>query len=247
LNISSDKRSVMDNLSVQTGIEYWIIPELAVRVGLSPVKFNPIGLNDSNKLLQSLGLGLKLNSLRFDFSWTNQPANLDIIQIEDVYRFSIGYVFEDDQVRVAEIETPVAQEVNRVATAPVVQRIIPEQTVTKNVVTEDVVATVNENLLEVSLKGPKLLTGEEGTYTYEIKGGSGKEYDVDLHIKDSYGTTVRNLVVERKYDSGKYRVVWGGQDNHLQVLENGEYYLRLFVTCNGKEVATSFMKVVLDK
>jgi hypothetical protein len=60
------------------GAEYWLSPSLALRGGF-----------DQGELC--LGTGLYLSGFILDFSWMN--PSLDVV--EDIYRVSIGYRFED--------------------------------------------------------------------------------------------------------------------------------------------------------
>lgn len=263
LNLTTDVtylQRTKESLFVRSGIEYWIIPDVvAIRVGLMPIKPNESNLflpNDTSRWLQSAGIGLKLNALTLDASWTNQPDDLDIEAIEDVFRFSIGYQFDN-----AEPETTIHTATETEAQTDVVAT----ETATPNIQPikqPDVclVSTLNarakqpsdiqtpENGFSVTLKAPDSLQNDRTEFSYEIKdrtATANKEYNVDFHIKDVYGNTVKDLVVERKFTPGVYMVMWDGQDKNGVNVPKGTYYLRLFVT-SDKEVATAFSKIMVE-
>ena len=211
----------LSNLKIRSGIEYWLTPFLALRAGLTP----PINSSSLSQILNSAGVGLKLNNQLFvDCSWTNQDPDLDIEKIEDIYRFSVSLFFETPVP--AKKEITINQPNNNQTNAQ------PDNAIIAPLESSII---VNENVnLPVNFR-------------YEItKGKPGSSYVLDMYVKDAFGKTVKTLTKEKNIYAGFYEGYWDGTTDSGAKAIPGTYYIRLYATSN-EEITSSYAKLTIQQ
>ncbi|MFA5879266.1 MAG: PorV/PorQ family protein [Candidatus Margulisiibacteriota bacterium] len=219
------------NLKVRSGIEYWVVPFLALRVGLTPPINSPM-----SQILNSAGVGLRLNNQLFvDCSWTNQDSDLDIEKIEDIYRFSVSLFFETPipPKKEVTINQPAFAN-NKIASAESQANSDSTQNNAAIIAPLESSIVINENI--------NLPTN----FRYEIiKGKPGSSYILDMYVKDAFGKTVKTLVKEKNTYAGSYEGYWDGTTDNGEKIKAGTYYVRLYATSN-EEITSSYAKITVQ-
>jgi flagellar hook assembly protein FlgD len=138
-----------ERIKVYSGLEWKPIDSIALRLGLNPTQFSQF-----NRIISSCGAGLDLGVLNLDFSWTNQNPDLDIEEIEDIYRFSVGLNIEElrrnTPIPSAKEKVVVTEEQNIVASENK-SEVLAEPTViqsTSNIVNEVIKVEASQNIEE---------------------------------------------------------------------------------------------------
>ncbi len=233
----------MNDLKIKSGIEYWISSFLALRVGLTP----PINGSGMNQIINSAGVGVRFNNQLFlDFSWTNQDSDLDIDQIEDIYRVSLTIFFEQPKPIRNKNTFTINQPRNNENKEPIQS---PESVAIANTGSKINTAETADNAIVAPLES-KINVNETATYPltfdYElIKGKPGSSYIVDIYIKDTFGKTIKHLIKEKKAFQGTYQVNWDGSDDNGKKVANGTYYIRLYAT-SQEEITSSTAKININ-
>lgn len=230
-------RETSQAITVQTGIEYWLIPEFALRVGLNPK--NPATMQ---QLLSSLGLGLRVNGFVLDFAWTNQDQYLDIDQIDDIYRLSFGYSVKLEPPKPAtknvKISYVAEEGQEKVKAIPKITETVKPEATSGNPV------PVYEPL-KLNFKIPQTFNPET-PIIYELSGGrAGEAYTINLFIRDAYGNTIKKLISDSKGYTGRYKIVWDGTDQRGTPVEKGNYYFRL-VAISEHEMETAIGDTIVE-
>ena len=244
LNLLTDINYRQDrDLKVNIGSEYWINKHLALRIGLDPVA----GASAPTQLFKSVGIGLYLGQIKFNAAWTNQDQNLDIDQIEDIYRFSIGYTLEQNKpkqkIQSEIIDSNLILPPPAPVTPDIEEDIEPIQEVVEEPEIIEPVMPVSEGFT-VEVKTIGLARGQ-ATIEYSIFGGRpGENYVVNLYIKDSYGELVKQLIINEEKQKGTYYSTWYMTNENQNYLLEDRYDIKLFVH-NREDVQSDACKVDL--